>query len=205
LYSITQSYTADYRIKGSKFLSYISPAEDISSAEKYLDEIKNIHPTATHHCYAFRINPVNLTEFSQDDGEPGGTAGPPILNALRSSELVNIMAIVVRYYGGTNLGKSGLIDAYGKATGQSIENAALKTIVATQEFSITYPYNQQSVIDKLKHNFNLFEIEANYAENVTLQVGCPMSEQSALYKYLLSLEHLLINIEKLDTSYHIHS
>lgn len=205
LYSITQTYTADYRIKGSKFLSYISPADSTDAAEKYLEEIRSLHPTATHHCYAFRVDPGKLVEFSQDDGEPNGTAGPPILNVMRSSELINAIAIVVRYYGGTNLGKSGLIDAYGKATKQALENAKLKTIVPTQKFSITYPYNQQSAIDKLKHTFTLFEIDANYAEYVTLQVGCPVEEQSAVYKSLLSMEHLSIEVEKKGQSYHIHS
>lgn len=205
MYSITQTYTADYRIKGSKFLSYISPADTTEVAEKYLEEIKTLHPTATHHCYAFRVNPGDLVEFSQDDGEPNGTAGPPILNAMRSSELVNAVSIVVRYYGGTNLGKSGLIDAYGKSVEHALKKSDLKTIVPTQQFSIIYPYNQQSAIDKLKHTFTLFEIDAIYAENVTLQVGCPVSEQKAVYKSLLSMEHLLIDVEKLGQSYHIHS
>ncbi|MEX0662477.1 MAG: YigZ family protein [Balneolaceae bacterium] len=205
MYSITQTYTSDYRIKGSKFLGFLSPADTTEAAEKYLEEIKTLHPTATHHCYAFRIEPGNVTEFSQDDGEPSGTAGPPILNMMRSSELFNAIAIVVRYYGGTHLGKSGLIDAYGKATDQALENAKLKRIVPTQQFSVTYPYNQQSAIDKLKHTFTLFEIDANYAENVTLQVECPQSEQAAFYNSLLSMEHLSIDVERIGQSYHIHS
>ncbi len=205
MYSITQTYTADYRIKGSKFLSCITPADSTKAAEKYLEEIKSLHPTATHHSYAFRVDPGNLMEFSQDDGEPSGTAGPPILNVLRSSDLVNVMSIVVRYYGGTNLGKSGLIDAYGKAVEQALENAKLKIIVPTQQFSITYPYNQQSAIDKLKHTFTLFEIDAIYAENVTLQVGCPVDEQAAVFNALSSMEHLAIEVEKMGQSYHIHS
>lgn len=201
--TVTEQFEGDYRVKGSKFLSYLIPCDSTEKAENHLTEIKSLHPAATHHCYAFRINLSKITEYSQDDGEPGGTAGLPILNVLRSAEIVNAEAIVVRYFGGTKLGKSGLIDAYGKAAELAKERAKLKRIVPTHHFTITYPYNQQSLIDKLNHTFTLFEIDAAYTENVRLVVECPESELKRFENRLARLSHLLIHVEKGSPSYHI--
>lgn len=201
--TVTEQFEEDYRIKGSKFLSFLTPCNSTEKAENHLSEIKSLHPVATHHCYAFRIHPSKITEFSQDDGEPGGTAGLPILNVLRSAEIVNAIAVVVRYYGGTKLGKSGLIDAYGKAAELAKEKAKLKTIVPTNRFTIIYPYTQQSLIDKLKHTFTLFEIDAAYTENVRLIVECPECELKRFKNRLARLSHLLIHVEKGSPGYHI--
>jgi len=203
LHSITEPCNADYRIKGSKFLALLSPCDSSESAEKILGSVKEQHPTATHHCYAFRIDPHQPIEYSQDDGEPAGSAGNPILNSLRSADLLNVIAIIVRYYGGTKLGKSGLIDAYGTATNMAIDKANLKPIVSTTQFSITYPYDQQSVIDKLNHTFSLFEIEAEYTEHVKLIVECADRELEHFQKQLASIEHLLIGFEKEHRSFQI--
>lgn len=168
-----------------------------------LSEIKDLHPTATHHCYAFRINPSSISEHSQDDGEPSGTAGMPILNAMRSANIVNTIVTVVRYYGGTKLGKSGLIDAYGNAAERVINKSNLKQLVATRSFVITYSYDQQSLIDKLNHTFTLFEIDSTYTEHVRLAIECPEDELSAFEARLESLRHLLLNVEKGDSSCHV--
>lgn len=203
--TITKQCESDYRVKGSKFLSYLIPCDSAEEADKQLKEIKDLHPTATHHCYAYRVDPSDVSEFSQDDGEPGGTAGLPILNVLRSAEIVNSIAIVVRYYGGTKLGKSGLIDAYGKATEMAKNRAELKTILPTIRFTITYPYNQQSLIDKLTHTYALFEKDATYAEDVQLVVECSDSDVKRFEKHLNRIDHLLIYVKKGSPGYHINS
>lgn len=201
--TVTQNFQAEYRIKGSKFLSLLNPCDTTEEAEVRLSDIKNIHPTATHHCYAFRVDPSAISEYSQDDGEPGGSAGPPILNEMRSATLVNTIIVVVRYYGGTKLGKSGLIDAYGKAAAQVIAQSNLKPIVATRRFIITYAYDQQTLIDKLNHTFTLFEIDSTYTEHVRLVVECPEKELPAFEARLSSLQHLLLEVEKGDSSSHV--
>lgn len=201
--TVTRSFQAEYRIKGSKFLSYINPCDSTEEAEYQLSEIRGIHPTATHHCYAFRVDPTDISEYSQDDGEPGGTAGPPILNAMRSANIVNTIVVVVRYYGGTKLGKRGLIEAYGKSTGLVIEKSALKKLVPTHRFSITYSYDQQTLIDKLTYTFTLFEIESSYTEHVTLVIECPKKELPTFEARLDSLRHLFLNIEKGEPSCHV--
>lgn len=194
--TITQIFQAEYRVKGSKFISVISPCDTIEEAENELSKVRNIHPAATHHCYAFRVNPSEISEHSQDDGEPGGTAGLPILNAMRSANVVNAVVIVVRYYGGTKLGKGGLIDAYGSSACQVIEQSMLKSIIPTQRYEIIFPYNQQSVIDKLRHSFTLFEIESSYTENVDLILECPVREAKYFEKKLDAVHHLMISVDR---------
>ncbi len=194
--TVTQNFQAEYRVKGSKFLSFINPCDSTEEADIRLAAIRDLHPTATHHCYAFRVEPPEISEHSQDDGEPGGTAGLPILNALRSANIVNTIVTVVRYYGGTKLGKSGLIDAYGKSAGIVIREATLKNLVTTRRFEIIYPYDQQSIIDSLKHSFTLFEIDATYMENVRLVMECPSQEAAHFENKLETLRHLFISVEK---------
>jgi uncharacterized YigZ family protein len=125
LHTVNKPYHAEYRVKGSKFPSYIYPAEDRDDVNTVLTNLKSEHPAATHHCYAYRLHPNNVIEFDQDDGEPGSTAGLPILGSLRSNELINVLLVVVRYYGGTKLGKSGLIEAYGHTADLCIQKASL--------------------------------------------------------------------------------
>lgn len=155
-----------------------------------------MHPTATHHCHALRVNPSEVTEHSQDDGEPGGSAGLPILNAMKSANIVNAIIVVVRYYGGTKLGKSGLIDAYGKSAGLVIEESTLKKLIATQRFEITYPYDQQSLIDTLKHTFTLFVMDSVYTQHVKLILECPAKDLQRFEKKLSTVQHLLLGVEK---------
>lgn len=155
-----------------------------------------MHPTATHHCHAFRVNPSDIAEHSQDDGEPGGTAGLPILNAMRSANIVNAIIVIVRYYGGTKLGKSGLIDAYSTSASQVIDQSSLKKIVATQRFEITYTYDQQSLIDTLKHTFTLIEMDSAYTEHVMLILECPVKDLQWFENKLNTVRHLLLKVEK---------
>ena len=194
MYTITQKFQHSFREKGSKFIGYLLP---VSSKEHFKNQLKTIqskYTDASHHCFAWRINPNNITEFSQDDGEPGGTAGPPILNKLKSYKVINCGCIVVRYYGGTNLGISGLIEAYGKSAELCLEKALLKRVIPTQNYEITYPYNQQKEIDRLKNKLDLKEIDAQYTEKVSLIMACRAEQAHAFEKALQKLEHKGLSI-----------
>lgn len=193
--------TVSYRDKGSKFIGYLFPARSVEVFQGQLDQIKAKYPDATHHCYAYRIDPTNVQEFAQDDGEPSGTAGLPILNQLKSFEIVNAGLVVVRYYGGTKLGKSGLIEAYGYTAKRCLEQGRLKKIIPTVNFDITYPYNRQNEIDKLKATFNLMELDASYLADVTLTLACPLSNAKQLVDQLGKLEYLSIQYDKLGNSF----
>ncbi len=194
--TVQKTNKTSFREKGSKFIGYLFPTISISQFEQKLDKIKSKYPDATHHCYGWRINPHDIEEFAQDDGEPNGTAGLPILNQLKSHNAVNCGCIVVRYYGGTKLGKSGLIQAYGYSARLCLDKAKLLTLIPTCNFRITYPYHRQSQIDQLKNSFDLKEIKAQYLEEVSLDIACRTEEAEQLWEKLTKLTHQNIKAAK---------
>ena len=121
--------------RGSKFLAYASPVANESEANLFLQKIKKDHPKARHYCSALRLNPDASLERINDDGEPSGSAGRPIMGQLIKHKLTNAMIIVVRYFGGTKLGVPGLIEAYKTSAANAINGA---TIVIKKSFH----YNQ---------------------------------------------------------------
>src|SRR5579863_4577412 len=112
-----------FRDRGSKFLAYAYPVASEHDIKNILAELKKAHPKANHHCWAMRWSTDRSVFRINDDGEPSGTAGRPILNTLLSRNLTNIVVIVVRYFGGTLLGVPGLINAYKSATEEALKHA----------------------------------------------------------------------------------
>ncbi|MEL7833928.1 YigZ family protein [Fodinibius sp. Rm-B-1B1-1] len=201
MYTVQQLTKTSFREKGSKFIGYLFPALSKDNFEAKLNDIQSKYPDATHHCYAWRINPNKIEEFSQDDGEPSGTAGQPILNKLKSFEVVNCGCVVVRYYGGTNLGTSGLIQAYGQSAERCLKEADRSTIIPTKTVQITYPYNQQKKVDQLKNQFDLKELDAEYLENVTMKMACRSDQADRFLVALEKLEHAGVTTEYLGDGY----
>lgn len=199
--TIKKNTEASLRELGSKFLGFLFYSENETDFKKQLDQIKSTFPDASHHCYAYRVNPNSIIEFSSDDGEPSGTAGLPILNQLKSFELVNAGIVVVRYFGGTKLGKPGLIQAYGESAKLCLQKASFETIKAVQLFKLSYPYSEENIINKLKINYELKDQSAKYLADVTLTLACLIEKSEDLEKELLSLEYLNIQFEKLEPGF----
>ncbi|MES2703936.1 MAG: YigZ family protein [Bacteroidota bacterium] len=133
--------TGDFRDRGSKFLAYAYPIATVADVKEKLQLLKKEHPKAVHHCYAYRIG-IDGTQYrANDDGEPSGSAGKPILGQIDSMELTNVLVVVVRYFGGTLLGVPGLINAYKTATAQALElpTRTEKWIEDTYEVTFDYP------------------------------------------------------------------
>ena len=114
-----------YKEKGSKFIARAYHVESEEEVKAVLQQLRKEFYDARHHCYAWRIDARNERTRSNDDGEPSGSAGKPILNQLFSSELFDILVVVIRYFGGTKLGVSGLINAYKVSTREALENAKI--------------------------------------------------------------------------------
>lgn len=199
--TIIKNTEATLRELGSKFLGFLFYCEDETEFRKQLDQIKKNYPDASHHCYGYRIDPNSLIEFSSDDGEPSGTAGLPILNQLKSADLVNAGIVVVRYFGGTKLGKSGLIQAYGGTAELCLSEASFQHIIEVQLFEVNYPYSQENIIQKLEMNYELKEQESEYLEAVKKVYACPIKLTHKCIEELSSLEHLSIEFEMLHKSY----
>lgn len=199
--SIRKSTEFTLRERGSKFYGFLYPCTSIKEFDDYLVKVKNKYPDATHHCASYRVLESEIAEFNNDDGEPSGSAGLPILNALRSAELINCAAIIVRYYGGTKLGKSGLIEAYGGTTKGCIDNAEIAEIKRVIKVKVTYQYQQEKDIQPLVRSFNLIENEAEFLESVTKLFFCPTEFEQELIGSLQRLDYLGIKFEKIGYTF----
>lgn len=129
-----------YREKGSKFLAYAYPIDSEDEVKDIVDTLKKEYYDARHHCYAWQIGIDGMNFRANDDGEPSGTAGKPIHGQILSNELTNILIVVVRYFGGTKLGTSGLINAYREAAADAIANGKIIEKTIDSRFSINFGY-----------------------------------------------------------------
>ena len=137
-----------FRDKGSRFIGIAFPVQDEDDVKRSLEMIRKEHPTARHHCYAYRINPLNERWRANDDGEPSSSAGKPILNQLKSMQLFNVLVIVVRYFGGTLLGGPGLINAYREAAKLALEDAGIVEAQILQRLKVQCSYAESGELMK---------------------------------------------------------
>jgi uncharacterized YigZ family protein len=138
-----------FKDRGSKFLAFAIPCFTEEQAKQIVAEYREEHPSAVHHCYAYRLGADGKNQRFSDDGEPGGTAGRPIMGTILSANITNIIIVVVRYYGGTPLGVPGLINAYKTAAAEAL---ALATLVEKQvevQYAVTFGYQQQGDVMRI--------------------------------------------------------
>jgi uncharacterized YigZ family protein len=139
---------AEIREKGSVFLAVLGPAADEAAAKAFLIRLEKEFPDATHHCWAWRLG-MPPRERGADAGEPAGTAGVPILQVLRGAGLSGVMAVVVRWFGGTKLGKGGLARAYAGATREALLSLPLVDRVPTARLAVEIPYEKVGAVKRL--------------------------------------------------------
>jgi len=188
--TITEPCVADIKEKGSVFKAYLLPVQSTESFFNQLGFIKEQEAKANHHCWAYRIDPDGLLERSSDDGEPSNTAGAPILRALISAELYNVAVVVVRYFGGTKLGVSGLISAYGDATRAVIDSAPVLESKLTWPMSIRFGYDQISFVERICQSPGVEIIERNQEATLTYHISVIRSNFEEI-KGQLEANHLL--------------
>lgn len=146
--------------KGSRFIAYLTSINKEEEANTFFDKIKKKHPKARHHCFAWRLVSEQDLFRVNDAGEPGGTAGMPIFRSFCSYDIFNVMCVVVRYFGGTLLGTSGLIRAYKQATIEAIENNSIITKENTQPYFIVFNYDKMDMVMKnIKQKQVSFEMQ----------------------------------------------
>ena len=160
-----------YKEKGSRFLAFAFPVVGQDEIKPVIDGIRREYHEARHHCYAYMIGKDRLIWRTNDDGEPSGTAGRPILGQINSSGLTNILIVVSRYFGGTLLGVSGLISAYKTAAADAIENAEIVERTLHEYYEIVFPYSSMNDIMKILkeedvgQSEQLFELECSITIN----------------------------------------
>ena len=160
---------AEIREKGSRFLALVSGVSGDEAAWARLEEVRRRFPDATHHCWAWRLGPAGL-ERASDDGEPAGTAGMPILRVLRGAELSDVLAVVVRWFGGTKLGKGGLARAYAAAVKEALAGLAITERHPTVYLTLTLPYERLGAVKRLIHPPALEIRGEEYGSAVTLRL-----------------------------------
>ncbi|GGJ26192.1 IMPACT family protein [Deinococcus roseus] len=166
------------QVKGSDFLVYASRADAPEEALAFVQGIRTKHPEATHVCWAYRIE--QNYRFN-DDGEPGGTAGQPILRAIEGQGLDHTVVAVVRYYGGTKLGAGGLVRAYGGSAAEALRTAAKHQELPRIDLTIQVPFELTSVLYRLLENHTLFDRSEEYTEQgLTFQLSLLADELEQL-------------------------
>ncbi len=161
-----------YKDKGSKFISYAYPVSSEEEIKTALEDLKKAHHPARHHCYAYRINPRDIYERANDDGEPRHSAGTPILGQLNSFDVVNVLVVVVRYFGGTKLGVSGLIYAYKSAASEALAKASIVEKELKAALEIRFEYPQMNDVMRIIKQFDagIMKQEMNLDVNIHLEI-----------------------------------
>ena len=166
-----------YREKGSKFLSFAFPVSGTDQTNDILTRLKKEHHSAKHHCYAYRIRgQASDLVRANDDGEPANTAGKPILGQINSLGLINVMIVVVRYFGGTLLGKGGLIQAYKNASADALNNSKIIRVEPSVIFQITTDYKNINEVMRMTDSDGFEIISSNYADNIVIKIKIPASK-----------------------------
>jgi uncharacterized YigZ family protein len=174
--TIQQATFGEFKDKGSKFLAYTTPLSSEADFPLFLEKIKKEHPKARHHCFAWRLGLDQNRYRSNDDGEPSGTAGRPILGQIDSFGLTNVGVVVVRYFGGTLLGTSGLITAYREATKLALNEAVIVEKIVENNYQIDFNYDKMPDVMNAVKRLNINVLKQVFEETGTLIIAIRQSE-----------------------------
>ncbi|MCB0505699.1 MAG: YigZ family protein [Cyclobacteriaceae bacterium] len=187
-FTIANEGTGLYKEKGSKFLAFSFPVDSIEAINDSLNGLRKQYHDARHHCYAYILGQEGEQMRANDDGEPNHSAGDPILGQIRSARLTNTLVVVVRYFGGTKLGVSGLIHAYKTAAEEALKNSKIVKQFITSSIEIFYPYESTNEVMKLIDSYNLTIQKQEFAEVCFLEANVVISNKQNLHNDLQLLK-----------------
>ncbi|OOQ62155.1 IMPACT family protein [Mucilaginibacter pedocola] len=183
-----------FRDRGSKFLGYAYPVTSDNDIKPIIAKLKAEHPKANHHCWAIRLGIDRSVFRVNDDGEPSGTAGRPILNTLLSKDITNVLVVVVRYFGGTLLGVPGLINAYKLSTEAALEQAELIHKTVNDVYTITFEYPQMNDVMRIIKDEQLEVLEQTSELNCSIKLSIRKTQvEQVMYK--------MGKLDKIQTAY----
>jgi len=159
-----------FKDRGSKFIAYAYPLRDEAEVKERIAVVKAEHPKARHHCWAYRLTPDRSVLRINDDGEPSGTAGRPILNALLSADVTNVLLVVVRYFGGTLLGVPGLINAYKSAAQDALAAAEVVELTVNDVYRVTVAYEQLNDVMRIVKAEDLSVVKQDFDNQCTVEL-----------------------------------
>ena len=191
--------TAETKVQRSRFLAEAHPAADEQEARAFLDGMTKRHHDARHHCFAWRLgHGSNLIEFRSDAGEPSGSAGEPILNALRQADVTDTVAVVARWFGGVKLGTGGLGRAYRQAATEALGQATRKRIYLGTELKLHFPYPLQKTVSHLLEAQCGHTLNEQYDQAVTWTVWLPDHRVDDFTVVVLDAGQGKLTLERLD-------
>jgi len=176
---VAERASASFEVQGSEFIGHVVPVETVEEAEASVEEIRAEYADATHNVPAYRVRASPFREYSSDDAEPSGSAGKPALNVLQQRDIENVVAVVTRYYGGTNLGVGGLARSYSRAVKEGVDAAGVVESVPHERFTITVEYDDSGSVRSLLESAGV-EFDAAYEAEVRFDVRVPTAEGSEL-------------------------
>ncbi|MFD3333475.1 YigZ family protein [Streptomyces sp. NPDC058700] len=171
-------------INRSRFLCALAPVADEREAQEFVARIRREHPTAGHHCFAYVLGADASVQKASDDGEPGGTAGVPMLQMLLRRDMRYVVAVVTRYYGGVKLGAGGLIRAYGGAVGEALDAVGTVTRQRFRLATVTVDHQRAGRLENDLRATGRTVRDVRYADAVTIEIGLPDSDVPAFRAWL---------------------
>ena len=186
-----------YKEKGSRFVSVAIPVSDQEQIKPIIDKIRKEHHDAKHHCYAYMLGHERLIWRINDDGEPSGTGGKPILGQINSHGLTNLIIVVSRYFGGTLLGVSGLLNAYKSAAASALANATVTEKTVNEYYELTFPFSSLKDVMKVLKEENLGQSEQLFDLECSLKFNFRVSVKEKVLNRFSRIEGL--NYRYIDT------
>lgn len=186
--SIVGEQVCEIEIKKSRFICYLANVNSEEEAKAYIANIKCEHPSAAHHCSAYRVGSI---ERASDDGEPSQTAGMPMLNVLTHNELVNTIAVVVRYFGGIKLGAGGLVRAYTDSVVTAIDEAEVASLTPGVRCKIKGTYSDIDKINYILKQVNIINYQVDYEQSVIFKVEMSKTKFDEVKTEIINYNHLI--------------
>ncbi|QKY16616.1 YigZ family protein [Halorubrum sp. CBA1229] len=204
--TVAEPATATFEVRGSEFLGHVAPVDTVDEAEAFIERVGDEYDDATHNVPAYRVpagaasertpgsGPM-LREYSSDDGEPSGSAGKPALNVLQQREIRNVVAVVTRYYGGTNLGVGGLARAYSRAVKEGVDEAGVVEERPHRRLVVETAYDDSGTVRGVIESAGV-EFDADYDERVRFDLRVPTAEVDDLVERLNSATSGRVEIDR---------
>jgi uncharacterized YigZ family protein len=196
-FTIEKESLAEFKDRGSKFLAYAFPIQNAEDFKLRRKKLKDEHPKAAHHCFAYRLGLDKNNFRSSDDGEPSGTAGKPILSQIDSKELTNTAIVVVRYFGGSLLGVPGLINAYKMASSLALQLTPIVQKPVLKTYELSFDYTLMNDVMMMVKRFECVILENESQLFCRMVVGVPVKDENLFIekvKDFLSISLSLIDL-----------
>ncbi|MCY7329796.1 MAG: YigZ family protein [Saprospiraceae bacterium] len=178
-FTLAAPSTGEYKDRNSKFFAYAYPVQSESAALAQLELLRKEHFKARHHCFAWRLGPDGARHRANDDGEPSGTAGRPILGQIDAFGLTDVLIVVVRYFGGTLLGTSGLIQAYRESAAEALRQGQIVEKIIQDKFLFDFDYALMPEVMNAVKKLGLDLIREEYGDRGSMEIAIRQSETAA--------------------------